>query len=175
MGNLVLNSQTVLTQTGTNTPEIANPVLNKSLTELDIAASNGATSNLDNTALPLFGCRAFVNFESSSTTSVTVNNVAEDHCAIRASGNVSKVVKKATGDFEIHFENAMPDNNYAAFVSCGIVSGGGNYANLISLNSTTSSVNDYYQAPTTLSMRFVVQNYQNSHINPFHCYAAIFR
>ena len=79
MGTLVLNSQTVLTQTGTNTPVIANPVLNKSLTELDTSASQGATTNVDNTALPLFGCRAFVNFNGTSYTSVS----GENHCAIR--------------------------------------------------------------------------------------------
>ena len=119
MGTLVLNSQTVLTQTGTNTPVIANTVLAKSFTTLDTSASRGATSNADNTALPMFGCRAFVNFNGTSTTSVTVNGVAEDHCAIRASGNVSKVVKKGTGDFEVHFVTAMPDENYAVAHTVG--------------------------------------------------------
>ena len=115
MGNLVLNSQTVLTQTGTNTPEIANPVLNKSFTELDTSASNGATSNADNTALPLFGCRAFVNFDGTSVQTIGT----EEHCAIRSSGNVSKVVKKGTGDFEVHFVTAMPDENYAVAHTVG--------------------------------------------------------
>ena len=108
MGTLVLNSQTVLTQTGTNTPVIANPVLNKSLTELDTSASQGATTNVDNTALPLFGCRAFVNFNGTSYTSVS----GENHCAIRSSGNVSKVVRTAQGDYKIFFTTAMPDENY---------------------------------------------------------------
>ena len=110
MGNLVLNSQTVLTQTGTNTPEIANPVLNKSLTSLDTSASNGATANADNTALPLFGCRAFVNFNGTSYISVG----GENHCAIRSSGNVSKVVRTAQGNYKVYFVIPMPDNNYCA-------------------------------------------------------------
>ncbi len=113
MGNLVFNSQTVLTQTGTNTPEIANPVLNKSLTTLDTTASNGATSNADNTALPLFGCRAFVNFDG--TTFADIGGV--NHCTIRASGNVSKVTRISAGMYTIHFATAMPDANYAATVS----------------------------------------------------------
>ena len=86
--------------------------LSDSFTTLDTTASNGPTTNADNTALPLFGCRAFVNFNGTSTTSVTVNGVAEDHCAIRASGNVSKVVRTGNGDFTIHFTDQMPDANY---------------------------------------------------------------
>ena len=109
MGTLVLNSQTVLTQTGTNTPVIANTVLAKSFTELDTAASNGATSNADNTALPLFGCRAFVNFNGTSYISVG----GENHCAIRSSGNVSKVVRTGQGTYTITFTIAMPDANYS--------------------------------------------------------------
>ena len=125
MGTLVLNSQTVLTQTGTNTPEIANPVLNKSLTELDTTATNGATSNADNTALPLFGCRAFVNFNGTSY--IDVGGVY--HCAIRASGNVSKVVRNTTGTYTIHFITPMPDTNYVV------------------LGGSIGNVTNYYSSP----------------------------
>ena len=95
----------------TNTT-INNSVLNNSITALDTSASNGATSNADNTALPLFGCRAFVNFNGTSTTNVTVNGATEAHCAIRASGNVSKVVRTGQGDYTVFFTTAMPDTNY---------------------------------------------------------------
>ena len=88
-------------------------VLNNSLTALDTSASRGPTSNLDNTALPLFGCRAFVNFNGTSFTDVGGVN----HCTIRASGNVSKVVRTGTGTYTIHFATAMPDANYAASIS----------------------------------------------------------
>ena len=137
MGNLVLNSQTVLTQTGTNTPEIANPVLNKSLTSLDTSASNGATSNVDNTALPLFGCRAFVNFNGTSVQSVSGVN----HCAIRASGNVSKVVKSGTGIYVIHFITAMPDSNYACVATSDAnPSGWGNSTRIQALSTTNFTI-----------------------------------
>ena len=108
MGTLVLNSQTVLTQTGTNTPVIANTVLAKSFTELDTTASNGATSNADNTTLPLFGCRAFVSWSGRITSSIG----GETCCKIDSSGNVSKVVKTATGTYQIYFTIPMPDANY---------------------------------------------------------------
>ena len=96
----------------TNTT-INNSVLNNSITALDTSASNGATSNADNTALPLFGCRAFVNFNGTTFTGVN----GENHCAIRASGNVSKVVRTAQGTYTITFTIAMPDANYAASIS----------------------------------------------------------
>ena len=99
--------------TGNLTGTVTN--LSKSLTALDTSASNGATSNADNTALPLFGCRAFVNFNGTSYTSVG----GENHCAIRSSGNVSKVVRKGTGDYEVHFVTVMPDVNYCINCTAG--------------------------------------------------------
>ena len=112
MPSITLATQTVATQTGTAVPTIPTTVLTNSVTVLDTTASNGATSNADNTALPLFGCRAFVNFDGTSYTNVTVNSATEAHCAIRASGNVSKVVRTAQGDYKIFFTTAMPDENY---------------------------------------------------------------
>tara|TARA_B100001093_G_scaffold150514_1_gene143274 strand:- start:8772 stop:9278 length:507 start_codon:yes stop_codon:yes gene_type:complete len=88
--------------------QLNNTVLNDSLTALDTTASNGATSNADNDTLPLFGCRAFVNFNGTSYVSIS----GENHCAIRSSGNVSKVVRTGTGDYNIFFTTAMPDGNY---------------------------------------------------------------
>ena len=96
--------------------------LSSSLTALDTSASNGATSNLDNTALPLFGCRAFVNF-NGSTDIQTVGG--EEHCQIRSSGNISKVVRIADpGKYEIFFSTPMPDDNYC--VTVGAQNGGSN-------------------------------------------------
>ena len=109
MPSITLATQTVATQTGTAVPTIPNNVLNNSVTALDTTASNGPTSNADNTALPLFGCRAFVNFNGTSYTDVSGVN----HCAIRSSGNVSKVVRTGQGAYTITFTIAMPDANYA--------------------------------------------------------------
>ena len=113
MPSITLATQTVATQTGTAVPTIPTTVLTNSLTALDTTASNGATSNADNTALPLFGCRAFVNFNGTSFTAISGVN----HCAIRASGNVSKVVRTGQGAYTITFTIAMPDANYAATIS----------------------------------------------------------
>ena len=112
MPSITLATQTVATQTGTAVPTIPTTVLTNSITALDTTASNGATANADNTALPLFGCRAFVNFNGTSY--IDVGGV--NHCAIRASGNVSKVVRTGTGTYTITFTIAMPDANYAASI-----------------------------------------------------------
>jgi hypothetical protein len=61
---------------------------------------------------PIYGCRAWVNFDGTSVTNVG----GEDRCAIRASGNVSKVVRTGTGYYRVHFTAAMPDANYSV---CG--------------------------------------------------------
>lgn len=49
-----------------------------------------------------YGCRAWVNFNGTSTVS------------IRASGNVSSITDNGTGDYTINFTTAMPDANYGA-------------------------------------------------------------
>ena len=119
MPSITLATQTVATQTGTAVPTIPTTVLTNSLTALDTTASQGPASNADNTALPLYGCRAFVNFNgiNASTTNVVVNGVTEAHCVIRSSGNVSKVVRNTTGTYTIHFVTPMPDTNYVVLGS----------------------------------------------------------
>jgi hypothetical protein len=58
---------------------------------------------------PIYGCRAWVNFDGTSVTNVG----GEDRCAISANGNVSKVVRNSTGDYTVHFTTALDDANYA--------------------------------------------------------------
>jgi hypothetical protein len=57
---------------------------------------------------PIYGCRAWVNFDGTTVTNVG----GEDRCTIRASGNVSKVVRNGTGNYTVTFTTAMPDANY---------------------------------------------------------------
>lgn len=139
MGNLVLNGQTVLTQTGTETPTLNTNVLNKGLSPLDTSASQGPTTDLTSTSLPIFGCRAFVNF-NGSTDEQTVGN--EVHCQIRSSGNISKVVKNTTGKYQIYFSSPMPDGNYC--VTYGAQNAGANanasYTYIHSLTTTSFQV-----------------------------------
>jgi len=107
-----IDSTTVLSKSGTTVSVDSGLNIKPAFSALDSSASNGPTSGTavtKSTSLPLFGCRAFVNFDGTSTTSIS----SEDCCAIRASGNVSKVVRNGTGIFTITFATAMPDANYS--------------------------------------------------------------
>jgi hypothetical protein len=78
-------------------------------------ASDGAQSSVipgGSVLLPEFKCRAWVNFDGTTTTPT-----------IRASGNVSSVTRNGIGDYTVNFTTAMPDSNFA-FSGIGINSTG---------------------------------------------------
>ena len=79
----------------------------------NLALDAAGTGQLMNASLPMFACRAWVNFDGTSVTNV----MGEDRCTIRASGNVSKVVRHGMGDFTVHFATPMPDSGYAVVVT----------------------------------------------------------
>ena len=62
-----------------------------------------------------YTAKAWVNFNGTGTV------------AIRASGNVSSITDNGTGDYTVNFTNAMPDANYAVFVSSDISTGSDDY------------------------------------------------
>jgi len=82
--------------------------------KLSLSANAGEVKkaiNADNDP-PIFACRAWVNFDGTAGSTVD----GEFRCTIRASGNVSKVVRTADpGTFVVHFATAMPDNDYCVF------------------------------------------------------------
>jgi hypothetical protein len=119
MATLQLGNKTLFTQSGSNDPEITSNVnltnadmsnanIKTSFSSLDTSASQGPTTDLTNTTLPIFACRAWVHFNGMSY--VTVGS--ESHCDIYASGNVSKVVRSGAGLYQIYFSIPMPDTNY---------------------------------------------------------------
>jgi hypothetical protein len=82
-----------------------------------------------------FGCRAWVNFDGTTTTPT-----------IRASGNVSSVTRIGTGHYQMNFTTAMPDANYALAGACET---GSSFTNSIVLRNGTL---------TTSSVQFVSSN-----------------
>ena len=72
----------------------------------------GATSG----GLPVFQCRAWVNFDGTRDSAGAVST-ANTPRFIRASGNVSSVVRNGTGDYTVNFTTPMPDANYAPVFS----------------------------------------------------------
>lgn len=96
-------------------------------------------------APPVYGCRAWVNFDGTNVTNVG----GEDHCHIRGSGNISKVVRTATGQYTIHFAVPMLDANYTA--------------NVTSTN-TTENVDNLFNNRSEIIIRNNVGNTTNSEL-----------
>lgn len=101
-------------------------IADSNVTAAKIASNAVETAKINNAAVtaakldgaqtgsaPIYGCRAWVNFDGTSVTNVG----GENRCTIRGSGNVSKVVRASTGEYAVHFTTAMPDANYAAVVT----------------------------------------------------------
>ena len=97
---------------------------------------------------PIYGCRAWVNFNAGAGSTVG----GEFRCTIRASGNVSKVVRTADpGAFTITFTTAMPSADYAAVASgshASLASRGTNFETF-DTTTTTFKMTTAYASPTT--------------------------
>jgi len=65
--------------------------------------------NASNEVVPVYACRAWVNFDGTDTNST----FTEANGGIRDSGNVTSVTNTTTGRFTINFENHMPHENYS--------------------------------------------------------------
>lgn len=172
-----LNSAQILVGNGSNVPtavSVTGDVTISNAGVTAIAAGAVVTADVADAAItapklsgaqtgsaPIYGCRAWVNFNGDAGSTVD----GEFRCTIRASGNVSKVVRSATGDFTVHFTTAMPDANYAPIAST-------NYSDAATANR---AMNQYVDtAPTTTSCRFIVQNGQGANENPTGAYVAFF-
>jgi hypothetical protein len=95
-----------------------------------------------------YGCRAWVNFNGTSTV------------AIRASGNVSSITDNGTGEYTINFTTAMPDVNYSPVFSGELMTVYG----LGSAAATTTTYRMDSRVPAT-----------NALVDRASIYAAIFR
>lgn len=101
---------------------------------------------------PIYGCRAWVNFDGTAGTTVD----GEFRCTIRASGNVSKVVRNSTGNYTLHFTTAMPDTNYAAVMYNNAATGStaisfqnGLLGGMGDKTTTTMGVTSYTDTPSS--------------------------
>jgi hypothetical protein len=95
-----------------------------------IDGSAGVTTNAGGSVNPStnidginYSCRAWVSFDatrdsSGATTSANTNRF------IRASGNVTSVLKNGTGDYTITFTTAMTDANYSVNLTSRITATG---------------------------------------------------
>jgi hypothetical protein len=113
---------------------------------------NGAQTG----AAPVYGCRAWVNFNGTRNATDTGASTNGANVLIRASGNVSSVLKNGTGDYTITFTTAMPDANYAVSGSTQIDSSGNDS------NSWILGVRRGSNNPATASCRVGVFNHNNN-------------
>jgi len=109
---------------------------------------NAATAtNLTTTTgvAPVYGVRAWVNFNGFNNTSNVVD-AANTNRFIRGSGNVTNVIRNATGVYTMSFATSMPNANYAVIGSSGL-EGVSDAICVFSANLTASDVNIYSGQP----------------------------
>ena len=109
--------------------------------KLDGIPKDNSGNNLSVGTMPAFACRAWVNFDGTSSVDVG----GETRCTIRAAANVSKVVRNGTGDFTVFFSTAMTDTSYAVLAVYGNGSASGAF-----------SCNAPFGTPTTAGVRVAV-------------------
>ena len=130
---------------GTITGISAGGLPDGSIVTADIADANVTAAKLSGAqtgTAPIYGCRAWVNFDGTRNEADTGASTNGANVKIRASGNVSSVLKNGTGDYTVTFTTAMPDANYAYSTQA---------------NGLTSSLywaNGPVAPPTTTTFRF---------------------
>ena len=133
-------------------------IANIGVTEIKIADANITAAKLSGAqtgSAPIYGCRAWVNFDGTRNEADTGASTNGANVKIRASGNVSSVLKNAVGDYTVTFTTAMVDANYAA-VAMGFATAG-TYGN-------SWSTNAYITAPAAGSIR-ISNSYQDDNSN----------
>jgi hypothetical protein len=99
-------SVTLDTQVTASTFTLTVPALTGTVVASDGSNNVSVAGNLSfnsgyGSAAVVYGCRAWVNFDGTTTPPT-----------IRASGNIASVVRNSTGNYTITFTNAMVDANY---------------------------------------------------------------
>jgi hypothetical protein len=123
-------------------------------------ASNIKTAINASGSAPIYACRAWVNFNGTSTV------------AIRASGNVSSITDNGTGDYTVNFTTAMSDANYS--VSTVAMLNAANSTNNAAFATIFGSAT-YGNAYTTTSIRLLTQDYLSIAKDALAINVAIFR
>ena len=129
------------------------------VTEVVRIAANGQQSSVipgGSTLFPEFKCRAWVNFNGTTSPGT-----------IRASGNVSSVTKNSVGNYTVNMTNAMPNVNYSYVGTCTKVAG--------NVGSTIVAQFDHTVARTTSAFRFETRNTGGGPEDSAHINISVFR
>jgi hypothetical protein len=123
-------------------------VVDASITAAKIngVAKDSSGNNLTVGTAPVFGCRAWVNFDATKDTSGAAST-ANTNRLLTGSGNVSSVLRNAIGDYTITFTTAMPDANYAVSGTVfGVVADSTTFHAPYTSSQTSSSVRCYVRS-----------------------------
>lgn len=104
----------------------------------DGAVTASKLSGAQSGSAPVYGCRAWVNFDGTKDTTGSVST-SNTNRLIRASGNVSSVTRTAAGIYQVNFAVPMADLNYAfvASVRDNGVTGARGYFALVDTKATS--------------------------------------
>jgi hypothetical protein len=127
---------------GTVTGISAGGLPDASIVTTDIADANITAAKLSGAqtgTAPIYGCRAWVNFDGTRNEADTGASTNGANVKIRASGNVTSVLKNAVGDYTVTFTTAMVDANYATVTGGPNGTNGTNITNLNLISVTASN------------------------------------
>ena len=116
------NTSAVISVAGTDQVVITNASNVVATTFTGALAGNATTATKLSTATgaaPSYGARAWVNFDGTRDDTGAASSATTNRF-IRANGNVSSVLRNATGDYTVNFSIPMPDADYAVFYTGGI-------------------------------------------------------
>lgn len=114
----------------------------------DAAVTAAKLSGAQSGNAPVFGVRAWVNFNGQRNAADTAASSDGQNVLIRSSGNVSSVLKHDKGDYTINFTTALPDTNYAVIGTGTEKQGAQPNVVCVALSSGTA-----YSSKTTSSVR----------------------
>lgn len=158
IGTLQLSANAVTTDKIALGAVITEDIANGAVTA---AKLNGGQSG----SAPIYGCRAWVNFDSTRNASGGSDTLNTNRF-IRSSGNVSSVLRNATGDYTITFTTPMSDANYTV---CSNGSAGAVVSQIVStyLNTATAPSTTQVRIGTTGGNTGSATDYSNVSVQVF--------
>jgi len=127
--------------------------------------------NASNEIVPVYACRAWVNFNGTDAFSPNPST-----SAIRDYGNVSSIFQNGTGEYTVNFEIPMPDANYV-LTSSSNDSNSDRGFHVITIDYDESGVGT---APSTTSVKIInrvasSQTFSSTPLDCLNAMVAIFR
>jgi hypothetical protein len=145
-GYIKVNGSTAATLTTSGiTGNLTGNVTGNATTATALSTASGSA--------PSYACRAWVNFDGTRDSSGAVST-ANTNRFIRASGNVTSVLRNAIGDYTITFTTAMSDANYSPILTIGDAA-----ANTVNYAASTKP------SQTNSSFGILVQNSNGANID----------